>query len=97
MLLDELLDRAQSGVQLLELVVIGLLGRPANDEALVVRSRGLGYDVEVDVIDLLVRDLTVVLREMSVVWRVNARTRQAHLQQVVVLNTECKGDLLGRR
>ena len=49
-------------MQLLELVVIGLLGRPANDETLVVRSRGLGDDVEVDVEDMLVCYLPVVLR-----------------------------------
>ena len=84
-------------MKLLQLVVVSRLGGPADYQALAVGRRGLRDDVEVDVIDLLVRDLTVVLREMSVVWRVNARTRQAHLQQVVVLNTERKGDLLGRR
>ena len=57
-------------MQLLELVVIGLLGRPANDETLVVRSRGLGDDVEVDVIDLLVCKPSVILQQgvSAVVW-----------------------------
>ena len=38
-----------------------LLGGPSNDEALAVAGRRLGNDVEMDVVDLLVGDATVVL------------------------------------
>ena len=38
-----------------------LLGGPSDDEALVVVGRRLGNDVEMDMVDLLVGDATVVL------------------------------------
>ena len=48
-------------VQGLKIVKGGLLRGPANDKTLGVAGRRLGDDVEVDVIDLLMRDLAVIL------------------------------------
>ena len=49
-------------VQRLQGSVVCRLGRPANDQTLIVGRRGLGNDMEMDVVDLLVRDPAVVLR-----------------------------------
>ena len=48
-------------MKLLELIHGRLLGRPADDEALCIACSWLGDNVEVDVIDFLVRDAPVVL------------------------------------
>ena len=48
-------------MQGLKIVKGGLLRGPANDEALGVTGRGLGDDVEVDMVDLLMSDTTIVL------------------------------------
>ena len=49
-------------VKLLELVHGRLLSRPTDDQTLRVSRGGLGDDMEMDMVDLLVSDTTVVLK-----------------------------------
>ena len=51
----------QLRVQRLQSSVVCRLGRPANDQTLIVGRRRLGNDVEMDMVDLLVRDPAVIL------------------------------------
>ena len=53
--------RQEFSVERLQLIHRGLLRGPANDETLSVARRGLGDDVEVDMIHFLVGDAAVVL------------------------------------
>ena len=59
--LDHLQLGEQLGMELLELSVVGRLRRPPDDQTLLIGGRGLGDDVEVDVVDLLVCDSPVIL------------------------------------
>ena len=49
-------------MKLLQVIVVRLVSRPANDETFGVRGSRLGNNVEVYVIDLLVGDPSVVLQ-----------------------------------
>ena len=49
-------------MQLLQLVLGNFVRRPANDETFVIGCSGLGDDMEMDMVDLLVSDTTVVLK-----------------------------------
>ena len=49
-------------MKLLELVHGRLLSRPTDDQTLRVSRGGLGDDMEMDMVDLLVSDTTVVLK-----------------------------------
>ena len=53
--------REQFFVELLEVVLRDLVGWPADDQTFVVARARLRDDVEVDMVDLLVRKLAVVL------------------------------------
>ena len=57
-------------MQGLKIVKGGLLRGPANDKTLGVVGRRLGDDVEVDVVDLLMSDTSIVLdaHSMSIQW-----------------------------
>ena len=70
--------------------------RPPDDQPLLlVRLRD---DVEVDVIDLLMSDTSIVLGKYSVSIQQTSRVcKDADLQEVVVLGVQGKCDLLGRR
>ena len=85
-------------MKLLELIHGRLLGRPADDEALCIACSWLGDNVEVDVIDLLMSDTSIVLGKYSVSIQQTSRVcKDADLQEVVVLRVQGKCDLLGRR
>ena len=85
-------------VEGLQLVHRGLLRRPADDETLSIARCGLGDDVEVDVVYLLMSNTTIVLGKHSVSIQQTSRVcKDADLQEVVVLRVQGKCDLLGRR